>query len=146
VYEIEQLAQSLDKIVQRQNQRADYIKNFASQVSHEFKTPITAIKGALEVLNDHHQEMSIQEIEQFLANINKDTDRMQQLMKRLTQLAKADVVIVSDKIQDILPILDSLIEDYKNKLRINLVNDYDHYPILMEKEFIETIFINLISR
>jgi signal transduction histidine kinase len=145
IYEIDQLSRALNKMVQKQNKRASYIKNFASHVSHEFKTPITAIKGALELLNDHHQDMSVQEIEQFLSNINKDANRMLQLMKRLTQLAKSDIVIVSHKTQDLLPILYSLISDYKKKLSITIEADCAQFPVLMAKELIETIFINLIE-
>jgi len=89
--------------------------------------------------------MSTGEVEQFLANINKDTSRMQQLMKRLTQLAKADIVVVADEPQDLLAILYDLIEAYKNKLPISLIADKHHYPVLMAKELIETIFINLIE-
>jgi len=145
--EIQQLSQALNKMVEKQNQRAAYIKNFASHVSHEFKTPITAIKGALEILNDHRGDMSTEEIEQFLTNIDKDTYRMQQLMQRLTQLAKADVVVVTDTAHDILEILNSLACRYKDKISISIsmTSDSPRYPILMARELIETIFINLIE-
>ncbi len=44
--DFEQMADSLDK-------RARYLRDFASSVSHEFKTPLAAISGAIELLQDH---------------------------------------------------------------------------------------------
>ena len=38
--------------------RADYIRTFASHVSHEFKTPLTTIRGSAELLREHLHEMS----------------------------------------------------------------------------------------
>ncbi len=146
IYELDQLSQALNKMMYKQNQRATYIKNFSSHVSHEFKTPITVIKGALELLSDHHQEMSAQNIKKFLNNINYDVHRMQQVMQSLTQLARVDMAISNNhKTQDLLTVLFALSNTYQKKLLITLETQADHYPIFMDKELIEMLFINLIE-
>ena len=75
-----------DKLFARQ----DYINTFAAHVSHELKSPLTAIRGAAELLQEAEGGMTAAQREKFLANILKDTERAGQLLDRLRQLAKAE--------------------------------------------------------
>jgi signal transduction histidine kinase len=71
--------------------RSRYLRDFAAAVSHEFKTPLAGITGAVELLQDHYGEMSRAERERFLANIAQDSRRLSQLVARLLDLARADM-------------------------------------------------------
>ena len=71
--------------------RSRYLKDFAAAVSHEFKTPLAGITGAVELLQDHYDEMSRAERERFLGNIAQDSRRLSQLVARLLDLARADM-------------------------------------------------------
>ena len=71
--------------------RSRYLRDFAGAVSHEFKTPLAGINGAVELLQDHYSEMSDAERQRFLNNISADTDRLSQLVTRLLDLARADM-------------------------------------------------------
>jgi signal transduction histidine kinase len=71
--------------------RSRYLRDFAASVSHEFKTPLAGISGAIELLQDHHDGMSEAERTRFLANIAADAGRLSQLVTRLLDLARADV-------------------------------------------------------
>ena len=71
--------------------RSRYLKDFAAAVSHEFKTPLAGIAGAIELLEDHHDTMSEADRRRFLSNISADTRRLSQLVGRLMDLAKADM-------------------------------------------------------
>jgi two-component system, OmpR family, sensor histidine kinase ChvG len=71
--------------------RSRYLQDFAAAVSHEFKTPIAGIKGALELLGDHGETMSAKERERFLTNAGADADRLSHLVQRLLDLARADM-------------------------------------------------------
>lgn len=84
--DFEQMADSLDK-------RARYLRDFASSVSHEFKTPLTAISGAIELLQDHGKDMAPEERSKFLANMAADAERLSRLVRRLMELARADVLV-----------------------------------------------------
>jgi signal transduction histidine kinase len=84
--DFEQMADSLDK-------RARYLRDFASSVSHEFKTPLTAIAGAIELLQDHGKDMAPEERRRFLANMAADAERLSRLVRRLMELARADVLV-----------------------------------------------------
>jgi signal transduction histidine kinase len=71
--------------------RSRYLRDVAAVVSHEFKTPLAAIGGAVELLQDHGSEMAAEDRQRFLANIAADTSRLSQLVTRLLDLARADM-------------------------------------------------------
>ena len=87
--EIANLSKGLLSMSQKLQDRAEYIKNFASHVSHELKSPLTSIHGAAELLKDN--DMSSEERERFLNNIIADTGRLTKLLERLRDLARADI-------------------------------------------------------
>ncbi|UYY60039.1 sensor histidine kinase [Sphingomonas sp. S2-65] len=72
-------------------QRSRYLRDFAHAVSHEFKTPLAGIRGAIEILEDHHEGMAPADRRRFLANIDADAGRLTLLVQRLLELARADV-------------------------------------------------------
>lgn len=72
--------------------RSDTIRTFATHVSHELKSPLTSIQGAAELLRDGSEEMTADERRRFHANIVADTDRLNRLVRRLIELARAESV------------------------------------------------------
>lgn len=78
------MADSIDK-------RSRYLRDFASSVSHEFKTPLAGISGAIELLQDHEPEMRPADRRRFLRNMADDAERLSRLVRRLMELAKADL-------------------------------------------------------
>ncbi|MCE3290798.1 MAG: two-component sensor histidine kinase, partial [Caulobacter sp.] len=68
-----------------------YLRDFAAAVSHEFKTPLAGIGGAVELLQDHFETMSAAERRRFLDNIAADNARLTQLVTRLLDMARADM-------------------------------------------------------
>ena len=71
--------------------RSRYLRDFAAAVSHEFKTPLAGIGGAVELLQDHYTTMTPEERGVFLANIATDSARLSHLVARLLDLARADM-------------------------------------------------------
>ncbi len=89
--EISQLGQSIYAMGDALQRRADYFRDFARHLSHEFKTPLAAIRGAVEVLEDHGQQMNDAERGNFLTNIHADVERLNRLTERLLDLAGAEL-------------------------------------------------------
>lgn len=89
--EIRQLYEDFGAMAEAIARRSRYLRDFAAAVSHEFKTPLAGIGGAVELLQDHGESMSHEERARFLANISADNARLAQLVTRLLDLARADM-------------------------------------------------------
>jgi len=76
------------------DRRSRYLRDFAHAVSHEFKTPLAGIRGAIELLVDHAGTMTTGERGRFLANADADARRLSLLVSRLLDLARADMAAV----------------------------------------------------
>jgi len=88
--EIHALSASMLDTSRKLFERNDYINTFANHVTHELKSPLTAIQGAAELLLDGGDDLSGPERARFLDNIVKDTERASALLNRLRDLARAD--------------------------------------------------------
>lgn len=86
--EFAHLADSLLAMARELRRRADYMSTFAAHVSHELKSPLTAIQGAAELMRD--SEMSEKERARFLDNIIADSARLSTLLQKLRDLARAE--------------------------------------------------------
>lgn len=77
------------------DRRSRYLRDFAHAVSHEFKTPLAGIRGAVELLQDH-PDMTAEDRYRFLANAEADARRLALLVTRLLDLARADMAVPED--------------------------------------------------
>ena len=94
--EIRALYANFASMAERIERRSRYLRDFAAAVSHEFKTPIAGIRGALELLADHEGAMSPEDRYRFLSNATKDADRLSLLLERLLHLVRADMAVAPD--------------------------------------------------
>ncbi len=88
--EIAALSQGIFTASRRLFDRSDYITTFAAHVSHELKSPLTSIRGAAELLRDDEGRIDPAERRRFLDNIVADASRLDRLVGRLRDLAKAE--------------------------------------------------------
>ena len=91
--EIATLSQSFLDLAERLVDRTEYVSSFAAHVSHELKSPVTAIRGSAELMRD--AEMSREEQARFLNHIIADSDRLTALLERLRELARADLDVAT---------------------------------------------------
>ena len=94
--EIRALYENFASMAARIERRSRYLRDFAAAVSHEFKTPIAGISGAIELLQDHAGAMSEEERRRFLANAAADAARLSLLLERLLHLARADMAVAAE--------------------------------------------------
>ncbi|WP_239987587.1 sensor histidine kinase [Sphingosinithalassobacter portus] len=89
--EIQALYADFAAMAEAIDRRSHYLRDLANAVSHEFKTPIAGIRGAIELLQDHDATMRAEERRRFLANADADAGRLTLLVSRLLDLARADM-------------------------------------------------------
>lgn len=88
--EIRALYEDFGRMAEAVDRRSRYLRDFAAAVSHEFKTPLAGIQGAVELLQDH-DDMAPEQRRRFLDNIAADGRRLSALVTRLLDLARADM-------------------------------------------------------
>jgi two-component system sensor histidine kinase CreC len=64
-----------------------YVENYVSTLTHELKSPLAAIRGAAELLEE---EMPTEKRKQFLSNIRRETARSESLVRDLLQLTELE--------------------------------------------------------
>lgn len=64
------------------------VENFVQHLTHELKSPLSAIQGAAELLKD--ENMPEQKRQQFLANIEKESARARRQLEELLRLASLE--------------------------------------------------------
>jgi signal transduction histidine kinase len=89
VEEVHVLAEAFANMSAKLRDRLSYIHEFASNVSHEFKTPLSTLRGTLELLQDD-EEMPKAQRARFLSNAQQELIRMVSLVDGLMALARAE--------------------------------------------------------
>lgn len=123
-------------------------KDFISSVSHEFKTPLAAIQGFVEVIKS--PELSREEFEEYTDIILDETRRLSGLVTNMLRLSKLDhqrilsegkTFAADEQIRKSLVLLE---EKWSAKnLSLDLVLDY--VPYCAEEELLSQIWVNLIE-
>ncbi|AZO01275.1 HAMP domain-containing histidine kinase [Mesorhizobium sp. M9A.F.Ca.ET.002.03.1.2] len=88
--EMAALSNAFLDMAEKLHARSDSIQTFATHVSHELKSPLTAIQGAAELLRDSGSGMDEAERRRFSNNIVTDAGRLNLLVRRLLDLARAE--------------------------------------------------------
>jgi signal transduction histidine kinase len=138
--EMEMLSKSFSDMANTLHDRSEYIRQFASHVSHEFKTPLTSIQGAAELLDEHFDTMSGHERKRFTSNILQDSNRLRALVTRLLDLAKADSTTPDGGQTDVIAALDEISSRYSG-----VVVDPVAANAAISVENFSTIFSNLVE-
>lgn len=81
-----QMARSLESM-RRALDGKGYVEEYVQTLTHEIKSPLSAIKGAAELIDEH---MPIEKRARFLTHIRQETERIQQLIDRLLELSSLE--------------------------------------------------------
>ncbi|HET7004193.1 MAG TPA: HAMP domain-containing sensor histidine kinase [Candidatus Binatia bacterium] len=143
--EVALLSQSFSEMARNVEHRSEYIRNFAAHVSHEFKTPLAAIQGAIELLEEHAEEMSADKRRRFLRNIGQDAERLKRLVDRLLEMARADVLEPSEGECDLALQFDVLRDRYRDQGVSIVLAGATNIRARLPREIVETVLTNLID-
>lgn len=145
--EIRALFENFRLMAAQIDRRSRYLRDFATAVSHEFKTPLAGIRGALELLEDHGAGMSEEDRRRFLANAGADAGRLSHLVARLLAFARADMAAPSaDHHTDLAPPLRRASDALRGETLAIHLSLPDHLPpVTVPADVIETVVTTLIE-
>jgi len=135
----------------KKKRRLDSIrKEFVANVSHEFRAPLTTIKGFLEIILE--QDLDYDEMKEYLNIMHKDTEYLEYLLEDLLILSYLDSKKLSLKKEYIHPkdIVTRAITSLQNKLnnknlKVKLTIKKDLPEINVDINRIHQVLINLID-
>jgi signal transduction histidine kinase len=144
--EIQALYADFARMAEAIARRSLYLRDFAHAVSHEFKTPLAGIRGAIEILEDHGDGMSDADRHRFLSNIAADADRLALLVTRLLELARADMAGGLEAVATgLAPILHHVADAYRADQFAVLVEADSTLAAAISAAVLETVLIALID-
>lgn len=124
--------------------RSDFINNF----SHEFKTPITSVKGLIELLKK--KDLDEKKRNEYLEIIEEEISRLLEMSTKVLDLTKVESHSVlsdiekynlSEQIRACI-LLHSKKWSAKN---LSLVLDFDEYEINANADLLKQVWVNLID-
>ena len=95
--EFRQLSEAMQAMRNRLDGK-EYVESYIDSLTHEIKSPVAAIKGALELMDG---EMPAADRERFLDNVHHEIDRLEAIADRLLQLAELEHKQALDQTEDI---------------------------------------------
>lgn len=126
----------------------EYVENYIHSLTHELKTPITSIRGAVELMNE---EMPVDDRERFLSNISTSNQRMSRLVDRMLSLAKLEGLteLVSTEEFDLIPTLKRLAQERSTMLSANHLDlslpELNHFLCTGDRVLISQAIANLLD-
>ncbi len=128
-------------------------REFLNNVSHEFKTPLFAISGYLEALQDGMMIEDPELAKNFLNKAVKNLDRLSYLVKDLDEISKLERGDIEMNFQRfdlsvlILEVIESMeIKAKMSKIEMVFKDKYNqHFMVFADREKIRQVFVNLIS-
>jgi len=139
------IARDVSRLIKVNQIHSDFVAN----VSHELKTPLTVLRGYLEIMEDNKQLP-----EKFIKPLNQmslQSARMQLIVSDLLYLAKLedtssittqDTIDVTNVVNTIIETIQPLIEEKRHKLELDI--DYSIQLIGAQTE-LHSAFSNLIA-
>ena len=125
---------------------------FFTQISHEFRTPLTVIKGNSQQLAKNWEDLRIPEVRDRLTAIERNGDSLLQLVNQILELAKIESGQVSPswkrvEIISFTKYLLSALETYAQDKEISLsfTTAKEELYIDLDPAFYQDIFVNLLS-
>jgi two-component system phosphate regulon sensor histidine kinase PhoR len=127
-------------------------REFLSNISHEFKTPLFAIQGYIEAIQDDGFD-DLAMATQFLEKASKNVDRLSYLIKDLDEISKLEsgempINYTKFKINDLVKeVIESLeVKAHQHDIKLVFKQKYDeNTPVTADREKIHQVMVNLID-
>jgi len=148
--EISRLVETLNEMISRLDRSFRQVKQFSTDASHELKTPLTILKGEVEVAL--RKERVPYEYEQILKSNLEEINRMSQIVEDLLLLSKADSgeIRLNKEDMNLNEVLNEVVAHVNvlaqsKNLRIETSNHHEEIHIFGDPLRIRELFLNLIE-
>ncbi len=142
--EIGQLARAFDTMAQRLDERARWVAELAANISHEFKSPLTSIRGAAELLAEGAADDPTAR-ERFLRNILADSHRLDRLVTRLLELSRVDADPAPLEVVDYEALVREVVEQSREAIPIEIAYRASRTQLRARRAHLASVLANLLD-
>lgn len=86
--EIGDLSRSFSTLISRINDRIHYVETFSSDVAHEFKNPLAAIRSSVDIMND--PDLNSKDKQELYKSINEEIHHLEVLLNDIRNISKIE--------------------------------------------------------
>lgn len=112
--ELDRLAKTLNDMLDRLNSAFHQMRQFSADASHELQTPLTILKGEMEVAL--RSQRSPEEYQRILSSGLEEIDRINHLVDGLLLLARADAGVLRLDMQPVM--LQTLLQEIAEQMKV----------------------------
>src|SRR6186713_3232894 len=143
--EISELGEAFREMTRKLEARHRYISAFAADVAHEFKSPLTSIRGAAELLAEGAAD-DPEARRRFLRNIELDAARLDRLVSRLLELSRIDASEESPVLVDLEALVRRAVERSQGPDGSVVLDYTSSIPVISARPAdLETALLNLLD-
>jgi len=142
--EVRELGQSFKAMTERLRQRLQDTASFAADVAHGFKSPLTSIRGAAELLTEGAAD-DPEARRRFLRNIELDSERLDRLVSRLLSLSRIEASTEPLQAFALGPLLERVASRSETPDTRVVVRGGEGVSLRGRKADLETAFANLMD-
>ena len=130
------------------SEKLSTIGEMAAGMAHEIRNPLTTVRGFVQMINQKHQQMGLNEFDDYMNLIMAEVDRVNQIIKDFLNLAKPKETQIQPL--DINSLLSEVIflmenEALRQGIEINRVLAPSLPPVAGDKDQLSQVFVNIIS-
>jgi PAS domain S-box-containing protein len=115
ITERKQAEENLCQALEKEKELNELKSRFVSMISHEFRTPLTTILGANELLTHYYQSLTTEKKLVYLQRIHNNVKHLTQMLDDVLLLGKAEAgkLEVQPELLDLVQICRSLAEEFR---------------------------------
>lgn len=147
--EMEYLEETLNYMAEEQQNLDKYQRDFVANVSHDFRSPLTSIKGYLEAILDGTIPEELHE--KYIRRVISEADRLHKLTEEMLTLGNLDTKgMLSRTVFDINSAIKDVCASYENACReknltFELLFEEPNENVHADREKIQRVIYNLID-
>lgn len=159
IFHVVQRINELNNKIKVEEQLTDYKLEFFTNISHEFRTPLTLIQISLEKLHDklqslkeNYPEVSLSGLNVPLLTLDKNSRRMLRLIEELLTFRKVEKnkLVIYPEPTDVIGFLKEIYENFREEafskhLEFRFISDCDEFIMNVDRGVLDKIANNLIS-
>jgi len=147
--EIGDTAAALEELAKQLNSSSEDQHRFLANISHDFRSPLTSIRGYMTAIQDGTIPVEMQG--KYIDVVLKETERLTKLANGLIDMTQLENGIILDRsvfdmndlIREVLPTFEGQVTDKNMEFRLTF--ESEHAPVNADRQRIQQVLYNLVD-